>query len=140
MPYTSVFVGHSIRFHNKKSNSFTIRVLDSGYQYSLNGNGKKFLNVTASIAIVDCFWCPFPGQWICSRTNHAGRQDPLDFLSISKALLFKFRHNDTYEHRLEMKSSPSMNRRIYLPDASGTIITTGNLNDINGNVSSLMVK
>ena len=140
MPYASVFVGHSVRFHNKKSNSFTIRVLDSGYQYSLNSYGNKVLNVTASIAIVDCFLVSLPGQWVCSRTNHAGRQDPLDFLSISKALIFKFRHNDTYEHRLEMKSSPSMNRKIYLPDASGTIITTGNLNDINGNVSTLMVK
>ena len=66
MPYTSVFVGHSIRFHNKKSNSFAIRVLDSGYQFSLNGNGKKFLNVTASIAIVDCYLVSLPGQWICS--------------------------------------------------------------------------
>ena len=32
-----------------------------------------------------------------------------------------------------------MNREIYLPDASGTIITTGNLQDINGNVGSLIV-
>ena len=39
-----------------------------------------------------------------------------------------------------MPSSPSINRNIFLPDASGTIITTGNLEDINGQVQSLSVK
>ena len=40
----------------------------------------------------------------------------------------------------ELDTPPSINRNIFLPDASGTIITTGNLEDINGQVQSLSVK
>ena len=98
------------------------------------------MNVTGDTAIVDCFLVSLPGQWVCVRTNNAGRQDPMDHLRVSNSLIFKYKVNDTFHQKIEMPSSPSINRNIFLPDASGTIITTGNLEDINGQVQSLSVK
>ena len=141
LPHLHVHIGHKVRFHNPKLNEFVIRVLlGSENNYTINGNSGKFMNVTGDTAIVDCFLVSLPGQWVCVRTNNAGRQDPVDHLRVSNSLIFKYKLNDTFHQKIEMPSSPSINRNIFLPDASGTIITTGNLEDINGQVQSLSVK
>ena len=137
LPHINVHIGHKVRFHNPKLNEFVIRVLlGSENNYTINGNSGKFMNVTGDTAIVDCFLVSLPGQWVCVRTNNAGRQDPVDHLRVSNSLIFKYKVNDTFHQKIEMPSSPSINRNIFLPDASGTIITTGNLEDINGQVQS----
>ena len=132
-------VGHYVRFINNKG-EFRIALKTGAYSANgtINGRRTDFLNVSDDKAMVDCTLVTPRNDWVCVFTDIFGRQEPSDVLRISDGLRFSSSGGVHHSH-LKLQSSPSSDRLLLLPDVSGTVITTGNLHDLKGEVDSMIV-
>ena len=87
--------------------------------------------------------CRYLGRqsWICSKVNKYGRTHAIDQLNVKHYL--QFYADDANNHTRKLRigaNNPTGSNLILLPDVSGTVITTGNLIDINGTATSIRIK
>ena len=129
-------VGHHIIFLG--DNSYQIDLITKT-NTTINNASPPFF-IPPGTTMVDCRYLGRQ-SWICSKVNKYGRTHAIDQLNVKHYL--QFYADDANNHTRKLRigaNNPTGSNLILLPDVSGTVITTGNLIDINGTATSIRIK
>ena len=108
----------------------------SNSTYGINSNVNKSILMERSISRVDCAQSDSLAEYICIKYLFSGGRDIVDYGILIGRPLVLLSRNGLSTCAWAGKHQGSVTRLNYLPDYSGTVITTGNLFDIAMNVPS----
>ena len=139
---TPMRIGHRILILRNDTSPYTIAP-NSNSTYSINGDANKTLLIGRSVSRVDCAQSDSIAEYICIKYLFSGGRDFVDNkYSHWQTVQFTAHGDGLSSLRLGGQVSKKLcfTRVNYLPDKSGTIITTGNLFDIGMNEPSNRIR